>query len=139
MCGFYRVLPVADTDKSALLQQIDFFKGCTQRQVDDIAKMALDRHLSPGEILCEQGAFESDVFVLVEGEAAVRLDGAQVATVGAGEVVGELAMIKGGHRTATIQAVTPLHVIVLDPREVDSVLSADPGSAKRLGPRNLRS
>lgn len=130
---------MADTDKSALLQQIDFFKGCTQRQVDDIAKMANDRHFSPGEILCEQGAFESDVFVLVEGQASVRKDGTQVAVVGAGEVVGELAMVTGGHRSATLEAITPLHVIVLDPREVDSVLSADPGSAKKLGPRNLRS
>lgn len=130
---------MAGTDKSALLQQIDFFKGCTQRQVDDIAKLASDRNLQPGEILCTQGAFSSDVFVLVEGEAAVRVDGAQVAVVATGEVVGELAMVSGGHRTATIEAITPLHVIVLDPREVDSVLSADPGSAKRLGPRNLQS
>jgi CRP-like cAMP-binding protein len=125
-------------DKTELLQQIDFFKGCTARQLDDIAKLVDDKHLSPGEVLCEQGAFEHDVFVLVDGEASVTVDGLQVATVGSGEVVGELAMVNGGHRTATLEAVTPLHVLVLDPREVDSVLSSDPSAAKRLGPRNLQ-
>jgi CRP-like cAMP-binding protein len=126
---------VADTDKSELLGQIEFFKGCTRRQLDDIAKVVGDKHLSPGDILCEQGAFEHDVFVLVDGDAAVKVDGAKVAVVGTGEVVGELAMLNGGHRTATLEAMTPLHVLVLDPREVDSVLSADPSSAQRLGPR----
>ena len=125
---------MAGPDKSALLSQVDFFKGCTQRLIDDIAKLVDDRHLVHGEVLCRQGDYESDVFVIVDGKASVSIDGAKVATVGAGEVVGELSMVQGGRRTATLEAMTTLHVLVLDPREVDSVLSADPSSAGRLGP-----
>ena len=126
---------MAEPDKGALLKEIDFFKRCTQRQIDDIAKLAVDRNLAPGDVLCRQGEHGSDVFVLVEGEASVTIDGANVATVGTGEVVGELSMMKGGRRTATLEAITPLHVLVLDPREVDSVLSVDPSSIDQLGPR----
>jgi CRP-like cAMP-binding protein len=122
-------------DKGALLSQVDFFKGCTKRQIDDIAKLVDDRHLVHGEVLCRQGDYESDVFVIVDGKASVSIDGAKLATVGTGEVVGELSMVQGGRRTATLEAITSLHVLVLDPREVDSVLSADPSSAQRLGPR----
>ena len=87
-------------------------------------------------MLRRQGDYESEVFVLIEGEASVTIDGSQRATVGTGEVVGELSMETGGRRTATLTATTPLHVLVLDPREVDSVLMSDPGSQKKLGPRH---
>ena len=127
---------MAGEEAVGLLKQIEFFQGCTDRQIADIAKLVEDRHLDAGQTLCRQGDYESEVFVLVEGEASVTIDGSQVATVGTGEVVGELSMETGGRRTATLTATTPLHVLVLDPREVDSVLMSDPGSAKKLGPRN---
>ena len=127
---------MAGEEAVGLLKQIEFFQGCTDRQIADIAKLIEDRHLETGETLCRQGDYESEVFVLVEGEASVTIDGSQRATVGTGEVVGELSMETGGRRTATLTAVTPLHVLVLDPREVDSVLMSDPGSAKKLGPRH---
>ena len=126
---------MAGEEAVGLLKQIEFFQGCTERQIADIAKLVEDRHLEAGETLCRQGDYESEVFVLVEGEASVTIDGSQVATVGAGEVVGELSMETGGRRTATLTATTPLHLLVLDPREVDSVLMSDPGSASKLGPR----
>lgn len=124
------------TETAALLAEVDFFKGCTPRQIDDIAKLVSSRHLEPGDVLCRQGDYESDVFVLVEGKASVTVGGLDIAVVETGEVVGELAMDRGGHRTATITAITPLHVLVLDPREIDSVLASDPGSAANLGPRH---
>ncbi len=127
---------VAGDEAVRLLKQIEFFQGCTDRQIADIAKLVEDRHLEAGEVLCRQGDYESEVFVLVEGEASVTIDGSKRAKVGTGEVVGELSMETGGRRTATLTAVTPLHVLVLDPREVDSVLMSDPGSAKKLGPRH---
>ena len=123
-------------ERAALLKQVEFFQGCTDAQVNDIAKLAVERELGAGDTLCRQGDQESDVFVLIDGEASVTIDGSQVATVGTGEVVGELSMERGGRRTATLKATTPLRVMVLDPREVDSVLMADPRSASKLGPRN---
>jgi CRP/FNR family cyclic AMP-dependent transcriptional regulator len=127
---------VGEPEKAGLLKQIDFFKGCTDRQIEDIAKLVDERRFSPGDIVCRQGEFESDVFVLVKGEASVAIDDKEVATVGAGEVVGELSMVSGGKRSATLTAIAPMLVLVLDPREVDSVLSSDPGSARNLGPRS---
>jgi CRP-like cAMP-binding protein len=123
-------------DTATLLAEIDFFKGCTPRQLDDIAKLSSSRQLAVGEVLCRQGDEEHDVFVLLDGEASVNIDGRDVAIVGRGEVVGELSMETGGHRTATLTATSPLHVVVLDPREIDSVLMADPGAARNLGPKH---
>ncbi len=122
-------------EKSALISQVEFFEGCTQREIDDIAKLLSDRHFAVGEELCHQGDAENFGFVIVEGDAAVLVDGDQVATTTAGDVVGELSMLGNGHRTATLRVVTPVHALVIEPDEIDSVLSADPSSSRRLGRR----
>jgi len=121
------------SEKSALLQEVDFFKGCSQREIDDVAKLVGDRHFAVGDELCRQGEAESHGFVLASGEAAVFIDGNQVATVEAGDVVGELSMLGTGHRTATLRALTPIHALIIQPEEIDSVLAADPSSQRRLG------
>jgi len=73
--------------------------------------------------------------VLVDGEAAVVVDGEQVAIATGGDVVGELSMLGTGRRTATLRALTPVHALLIEPDEIDSVLSADPSSGHRLGRR----
>jgi CRP-like cAMP-binding protein len=123
------------SEKSALIRNVDFFEGCTDREIDDIAKLLSDRHFAVGEELCHQGEAENYGFVIVDGEAAVLVDGDQIATTTAGDVVGELSMLGNGHRTATLRAVTPVHALVIEPEEIDSVLAADPSSSKRLGRR----
>jgi CRP/FNR family transcriptional regulator, cyclic AMP receptor protein len=125
-----------DAEKSALIAQVDFFKGCTQREIDDVAKLLTDRHFAVGEELCHQGDAVLHGFVLVEGEAAVLVDGEQIETATTGDVVGELSMLGSGHRTATLRALTPVHALLIDPEEIDSVLSADPSSGQRLGPHH---
>lgn len=122
-------------EKSALLSQVEFFEGCTRREIDDIAKLVADRHFAEGEELCHQGDAENHGFVIVEGDAAVIVDGEQVATATAGDVVGELSLLGKGRRTATLCALGPVHVLVIEVEEIDSVLAADPSSAQRLGRR----
>jgi CRP/FNR family cyclic AMP-dependent transcriptional regulator len=130
-----RMKELDTSQKSALIAQIDFFRGCTQREIDDIAKLLVDRHFAVGDELCRQGEAETHGFVLVDGEAAVVEDGEEVGTAKPGDVVGELSMLGTGRRTATLRAVTPVHVLVVEPQEIDSVLSADPSSGQRLGRR----
>jgi CRP/FNR family transcriptional regulator, cyclic AMP receptor protein len=124
------------SEKAAVLAQIDFFTGCTQRQIEDIAKLVHDREVDAGDILCEQGESGTDAFVIVDGDIAVFFDDKQIAEIGPGEVVGELAVERGGIRTATLKAMTPVRALVVDSREIESVLSSDPKSAQSLGPRH---
>jgi CRP-like cAMP-binding protein len=127
---------MSDDAKRAALAEIDFFKGCTERELTDISRLAVERDVAPGEELCHESAFEQFAFVVLDGEATVTAHGEEVGVVGAGDVVGELAMLGDGRRTATLTARTPMTVLVLEPDEVDSVLAADPSSAKRLGRRD---
>jgi CRP-like cAMP-binding protein len=88
-----------------------------------------------GEELCRQSDAQTDAFAIVDGEASVTVDGELVGTARPGDVIGELSMLGTGRRTATVSAITAVRVLVIDPREIDSVLAADPSSGQRLGRR----
>jgi CRP-like cAMP-binding protein len=126
---------MSDDAKQAALAGVEFFQGLTPKELVDIARLAEERGYAVGEELCHESDFGRLVFVVLEGEADVDVGGKSVGTARAGDVVGELAMLGSGHRTATLTAITPMTVLVLEPDEVDSVLAADPSSAGRLGRR----
>jgi CRP-like cAMP-binding protein len=115
-----------------LLAEIAFFEGCTEPELRDIAHLTEERRIPAGSDLCRQGDLENNALVILEGEADVVIDGRSLGTTAVGEIVGALAMLGSGKRTAIVRATSPMHVLVLDPREVDSVLAADPSSARRL-------
>jgi Cyclic nucleotide-binding domain len=73
------------------------------------------RRLERRETLVEQGEPGADMFLLLEGVLAVEIDGDTVAQVGAGALLGELAVLGDGRRTATLRAVRPSRVAVLTP------------------------
>jgi hypothetical protein len=69
--------------------------------------------LQPGEHLVEQGEPGGRLFLLFDGVLLVLRDGRPVTEVGPGAVLGEMALLEGGRRTATLQAVTPCRVAVV--------------------------
>ena len=59
-------------------------------------------------MLCKEGQLGSEFFVIVEGEADVTKEGTHLATLGAGDFFGEIALIERSKRIATVTAKTPL-------------------------------
>ncbi len=70
--------------------------------------------------------------IIVEGTASVRRDGRVIATLGAGDFFGELAVIAGVPRTATVTADTDMTVQALNRREFSSLLDGSPKLAKKI-------
>lgn len=66
-----------------------------------------------GESVANQGDFAYELFVIVEGTARVEQDGEVVATLGPGEVCGEIGLLLTGRRTATIVAESPMVVLAM--------------------------
>jgi hypothetical protein len=67
-----------------------------------------------GHTLFVEGAPSSNLYVILTGSASVRKNGRRIARLGPGDVVGELSVILGGPRTATVEAETPIEWLVLD-------------------------
>jgi hypothetical protein len=74
------------------------------------------RRVRVGETLVEQDEPGAEMFLLLEGALDVEIDGDPVARVGPGAVLGELAVLGDGKRTATLRAVKPSRVAVVTPR-----------------------
>ena len=77
------------------------------------------RRLQPEETLVEQGEAGEELFLLFDGVLAVEADGRTIAEVGPGAVLGEMALLRGGRRTATLRAVTPCRVAVVPGERID--------------------
>jgi CRP-like cAMP-binding protein len=111
------------------------FAQLSARELDDVARISDERHIDAGAALCGQSDFGQEAFVIASGHISVDVDGRQIATAGPGQLVGDWALFGNGRRSATLRAVTPVDVVVIDPREMDSLLAAVPAVAVGIGPR----
>jgi CRP-like cAMP-binding protein len=92
-----------------LIASIPLFQGLEPRTIEQLAQSFKERDFDAGETIAEQGKSGIGFFVIEKGEADVMIDGNKVATLGAGEHFGEIALIDDHARTATVTAKTELH------------------------------
>jgi CRP-like cAMP-binding protein len=119
--------------RQSWLPELELFAGCSSRQRRELATLCTPCDVRAGRVLCRQGERAEQCFVVVEGRADVFVDGARVARVGAGELVGELALLaNGGLRTATVVAATEMRLLVLSRREFTGLESASPTVLHRV-------
>ena len=104
--------------------------------VDALGATARTIRLAPGDILVEEGAEADVVFVVMSGSLeAVTASGRSevvVGFLGAGTLIGEITVIAGGRRTATLRAVEPSEVMVVDRADFEEWLSGDPDAADAI-------
>jgi predicted acylesterase/phospholipase RssA/CRP-like cAMP-binding protein len=101
--------------------------------IDDLAASARSIALAAGDVLVEQGAEADDVFLVVSGRlnAVTQSDGSEVmvGSVAAGDVVGEVTVIAGGRRTATLRAIEPSEALAIPRAEFEAWLTEHPDAA----------
>jgi hypothetical protein len=81
--------------------------------------------LRKGATLVSQGDPGHELYLLFDGLLAVEIDGRTVVELGPGAVVGEVALLDGGRRTATLRAVTPCRVAAVPGDRIDRAALAE--------------
>ncbi len=116
--SFGRHTPWGDEQSPALVTAVE---SALERQLSAVIIDSQPRfvRLQPGEDLVEQGAPGDRLFLLFDGVLLVLRDGRPVTEVGPGAVLGEMALLDGGRRTATLRAVTPCRVAVVPGDQVE--------------------
>lgn len=114
------------------LSQVPLFAQCDKKQLQQVASATVEISIEQGRALVREGDVGHECFVIVEGSATVSRNGETVATIGSGDVVGELAPLTGGMRTATVTADTPMEVLVIGQRELAGLLDEVPGLAVHI-------
>jgi len=93
---------------SAVLKNVPLFAGLDDRELGQIAATMRERRFSAGDTVTQEGAGGAGFFVIEEGEADVSVDGTPRGTIRAGDYFGEIALLTGSDRTATITAKTDM-------------------------------
>ena len=114
----------------ALLRRVPLFSAMTEKALGAVARIAGDATFAAGELLTREGEPGDTFLVLVEGSARVERGGETVATLGAGDFLGEIAVLDGGVRSATVTATSPVRALVI--HRLDLVRLVDDSPAVRL-------
>jgi CRP/FNR family cyclic AMP-dependent transcriptional regulator len=99
--------------KLELLHSVPLFSTLKSKELLDLGQLSDEIDLPRGRVLMRQGDKGSEAFVIVTGSATVERDGQEIARVGPGDVVGEIAVLSEGPRTATVTLLEPSTLFVL--------------------------
>lgn len=99
--------------KVEALKRAPLFEGLSRKELVELARISDDLEVPAGKVLCREGEVGHEFFVIIDGEVDVTRKGKRLATRGAGEFIGEIALLEETRRTATVTAKTPLRLFVL--------------------------
>jgi CRP/FNR family cyclic AMP-dependent transcriptional regulator len=91
-----------------MLKHVPLFADLDARELQQIAASMRDRRFAAGDTVTQEGAGGAGFFVVESGDAEVTVEGVPVATIGPGDYFGEIALLTGSDRTATITATTDM-------------------------------
>jgi CRP/FNR family cyclic AMP-dependent transcriptional regulator len=118
--------------KAELLAQMPLFSSCTKHQLAAVTAFTVPDQLAAGTVLTRQGTAGGIAYILASGQAEVLRGNRRLALLGPGDVVGELSLIDGEPRSATVKAVTDLEVLEIDARDLRRLLRKAPAVTLKL-------
>ena len=112
--------------KVDLLRSIPLFAALGRSELEQVAQLADEVDVPAGHVLMRQGAIGSEAFILASGAARADRDGDILFSYEPGAMIGEIALISEGPRTATVTTTEPSRFFVLAHREFHSLMQAVP-------------
>ena len=109
-----------------MLRNVTLFQGLSQRQLEQIARLADEVEVPAGRRLATAGDVGHELYVIVEGQATVKRRDGRTGRLGPGEFFGEMSLLDGGPRSATVEAASPMKVLIVGHREFWQLLNEAP-------------
>ncbi len=110
----------------ALLQETPLFANTTEKSLESMIKSAVQKTVSPGDKVVQEGQGGVGFYLILEGKAEVIKDGTKLAELGTGNFFGELGVIDGQVRTADVIAVTETKCWILSQWAMKSIIANHP-------------
>ena len=117
---------MARDPKLDLLHSIPLFSRLGRREIERLGQLVDEIDVPAGQVLMRQGDQGSEMFVLAFGRVRVERDGQMLAERGPGDVIGEIALLSEGPRTATVTTVDPARLFVVAHREFHALMDEMP-------------
>lgn len=102
--------------KIELIKSVPLFSRCSKQELGAVAAEADELVLPAGRVLTKQGAHGSEFVIIVDGTADVSKNGRRINQLGPGDFLGEISLISGAARTATVKTTSETRLLVLTDR-----------------------
>jgi CRP-like cAMP-binding protein len=119
-------------DVAEILGQLALFADLTPSQLEAIAHSHEEDVFAEGERVLRRGLSGGNFYVILEGQAAVEIDGAERLRLGRGEFFGEISALTGDSPSADVVASTLLRCLVIPAAELEKLLLERPQLMLRL-------
>jgi CRP/FNR family cyclic AMP-dependent transcriptional regulator len=114
------------------LQDVAIFSELSKKELRHVSRLMTQLSVKEGRELTRQGEPGREFLIILDGTAVVRRDGRKLAELGPGDFLGELAVLSGAPRTATVVATSDMILEALNRREFMAVLDESPKLAKKI-------
>jgi CRP-like cAMP-binding protein len=121
-----------DRAHEAIIANVDLFQDLSKAQLKRLASASTEVSHPPGNAVATEGRNGVAFHLIIEGSATVSKDGRELRTLGPGDYFGEISMIDGRPRSATVTALEPLKAMAIPHQDFEAVIDADPEFARRL-------
>ncbi len=112
--------------KRELIKAVPLFAHCSNKELDRLTSELDEIEMPSGKVLARQGEPGREFVVLVDGTAEVTKDGRRINLLGSGDFMGEIALISGGPRTATVTTTSDSDLLILTARSFARVTKEMP-------------
>jgi CRP-like cAMP-binding protein len=117
------------------LRELDLFSEASRSELAVITRQLTRLKVKAGRVLVREGGIGNEFMILVSGMAEVTQGGHSVATIGRGDLVGEMALLQpygSGRRNATVTAITDCEIYAGSPSEFRRIMDAAPSVAEKI-------
>ena len=120
------------TRRQQALALAPLFAGLPKRRLRSLAKATAVTPFQEGAEVVKQGSMGSTFYVLLDGRAKVVRSGRTLGRLSSGDFFGEISVLDGGPRTASVVAETPLRCLTLDRKDFNKALEREPRLAMEI-------
>ena len=120
------------SSKVEALAEATLFGDLNRRELHRVARFADEVPVCTGQVVAEQDRTGDEFVLIVEGEMEVRRNGRKLATLGPGDSVGEMSLLDGEPRSATVTATGDGETLVIHRTDFTYLLDSVPGLARKL-------
>lgn len=115
-----------------LLRDLPLFADSSDEEVALVARLGEEVDVAEGHYLVREGHSGGVLALILEGTADVQVGDERVRTLGPGDFLGEIALVVGGRRTASVVATSPVRAMTLSDSSLDTVLGHSPGLRAKI-------
>ena len=114
------------------VESIPLFAGLSKDDQKVVAQYADEVDVEPGTVLAQEGKLAYEFFAIKAGTAEVKLGDQRAAELGPGDFFGEIGLLAGDRRVASVVATSPMSLVVLTGAQLRAIDSRMPGVAERI-------